>query len=70
MKLTRQEIMELSYLERSYRPLYGGHLQRGQPISDPQLARWVETGLIKAVGTEGYRITDLGRAALEQSKEK
>lgn len=59
------EIDELRYLVRSLKPLWGGHLERGEPISDPQMRSWIERGLIVAVeeyGVKGYRITPAGRS--------
>jgi hypothetical protein len=61
------ERMQLEYLAKSHRPIWGGHLQRGERISDPDMQRWLDSGWIEAVGTEGYRITDAGRKALQQT---
>lgn len=62
--LTQRETAELRYLARSQTPLWGGHLERGEPITDVQMQRWVDLGLIKAVGTRGYIATGLCRASL------
>jgi hypothetical protein len=64
--MTRREIHELRYFAKSRYPLFGGHLERGEPLPDPQLARWLEMGLIKQVGNKGYEITPAGRAALTE----
>ena len=64
VKLTAQEDMELRYLARSTQPLWGGHLQRGEPVTDPDMKRWIDLGLIEPVGTKGYRVTALCRANL------
>lgn len=61
------ERMQLEYLSRQPRPVWGGHLKRGERITDPDMQRWVDDGWIEAVGTEGYRITDKGREALQQT---
>lgn len=60
--LTERDKLQLRYLGRSLQPLWGGHLQRGEPISDPDMQRWLELGLIEAVGTRGYLLTVKGRA--------
>lgn len=66
MKLTECERWELSYLARQRRPIWGAHLKRGEPLDSLQMRRWLDLGLIRKIGSEGYSITDLGRAALEQ----
>lgn len=62
--LTNSEDDQLRYLARSSEPLWGGHLKRGEPITDQQMQRWLDLGLIEAVGSEGYRATPLCRATL------
>jgi hypothetical protein len=62
--LSKMDRRHLGWLAKQHAPMWGGHLKRGEPISDPDMGRWIETGLIEAVDTEGYRITDAGRAAL------
>lgn len=64
MEKPRLDLLSLSYLAQSDNLLWGGHLQRGEPISDPDMRRWVDDGIIEAVGTEGYRITEAGRRML------
>jgi len=62
-RLTEQEKVELAYLaQKNY--LWGGHLKRGEPLNDPHMIRWRDLGLIEAVDTIGYRITDAGRRAI------
>lgn len=68
MKMTAREIVELKWLAGRYSAVWGGHLQRGQPLNDPQMKRWLELGLIEQVGIEGYRISAAGRAAIQQEK--
>lgn len=65
--LTNQEVSELRYLDKSSRPLWGGHLDRGEPLSDPHMKRWLELGLIEAVdwsGLRGYVLTTKGTSAI------
>lgn len=61
-------IHELVWLSRQWLPMWGGHLTRGEPISDPQMRQWVQDGLIAAVEKPrpGYVITDKGRALLAE----
>jgi hypothetical protein len=58
------EIEELRYLANADYPLWGGHILRGEPITAPEMQRWVNEGLIRAVDQPrvGYMITDKGRA--------
>ncbi|WP_024337961.1 hypothetical protein [Bradyrhizobium japonicum] len=58
--LTMQEKVELRYLGRSRKPLWGGHLERGEPLSDQTMQRWLSLGLIQQVGKEGYVLTPKG----------
>ena len=62
--LSEQERLSLRYLAKADRPLWGGHLQRREPISDPDMRSWIERGLIKQVEDQGYIITDAGRLAI------
>lgn len=67
------EIAELSYLARSLKPLWGGHLQRGEPVSDLQMRSWIARGIIVAVeeaGVKGYRLTAKGYAAIDEKRLK
>ena len=64
MALTRMEALELAYLGRSSVPLWGGHLQRGEELRNDNMRRWIEQGMIEAVGCEGYILTAAGRAAI------
>jgi hypothetical protein len=61
------ERLELEYLAKSPCPLWGGHLQREERITAPNLQRWLDNGWIEAVGTKGYRITDKGLQFLQQT---
>lgn len=64
--LTKRERLQLEHLAQSPKPLWGGHLQRGEPITDMVMQSWVELGLIEARGTEGYVISAKGREAIRQ----
>lgn len=67
MALTKLEVMQLRYLERAGYPLWGGHLKRGEPVSDPTMRRWIETGLIESRGTDGYMLTEAGKRELVEA---
>lgn len=64
METPRIDLLSLRYLARSRQPLWGGHLKRGEPVSDPDMRRWIDEGIIEVVGTDGYVITDKGRALI------
>jgi len=70
VSLSRREIAELTYLADQVYPIWGGHLHRGQPQTDPLMQRWLALGLIVQVRNDGYCITGLGRAALAQEDGK
>ena len=57
------ELAELQYLGR-HAMLWGGHLDRGERLSDPKIFDWLNQGLIEKVdeyGCRGYRLTAKGR---------
>ena len=59
------ERMQLEYLGRSYKPLWGGHLGRGEPLTDGDMKRWLDNGWIAiADDRTGYVLTDLGRSIM------
>lgn len=60
---------ELEWLARQNLPVWGGHLERGEPISDPQMRVWVADGVIQSVAKPclGYVITEKGRALIAPS---
>lgn len=64
--LTENEKLELRYLRRANKPLWGGHLKRKEPITDPKMQRWLDLGLIKAVQNNGYVLTETGIEFLNQ----
>lgn len=64
MKLTPRQISELSQLNIKDMTLWGGVPPEK---ADPDLSMYIHRGLVEWVGA-GYRITDAGRAALDQDK--
>jgi hypothetical protein len=64
--LTESEKLELRYLQRANKPLWGGHLKRKEPITDPKMQRWLDLGLIEAVRDDGYMLTATGIEFLNQ----
>lgn len=59
---------ELQWLGRQTLPMWGGHLERGEPVSDPQMRAWIADGLIEAVESPrcGYILTAKGREFANQ----
>jgi hypothetical protein len=64
MVLSDQEKREQRYVQSAPRPVWGGHLERGEPVTDPTMKRWIDLGLIEAVGTKGYILTSKGAEAV------
>lgn len=62
--MTERDRLHLSYLQNATQPLWGGHLKRKEPITDPDMQRWIDAGWIVAVGEKGYIATEKCRAAL------
>jgi hypothetical protein len=56
----------LRWLSEQSAPMWGGHLERGEPATDTQLRQWIEDGVVEAVSEprQGYVITKKGRAKL------
>lgn len=56
-------IQELKWLAKQHEPVWGGHLARGEPISDSTMQAWVADGIIEAVKRPriGYVLTEKGR---------
>lgn len=56
-------MLELQWLSKQHAPMWGGHLERREPISDPQMQAWVSSGIIEAVECPqpGYILTAKGR---------
>ena len=47
--VVRDYTNELEWLGRQRLPMWGGHLERGEPVSDPMMQHWIAEGLIEAV---------------------
>lgn len=65
--MTERDKLHLGYLAKATRPLWGGHLQRGEPVTDPDMPRWLELGWIEQVGNQGYLLTAKGAHDLQQT---
>lgn len=61
------DLSELRWLGRQSLPVWGGHLERGEPLRDAQMHAWVRDGIIAAVSHPrlGYVLTDKGREYIE-----
>ena len=60
------ERRQLEWLGKQHNPVWGGHLQRSEPISDPDMQRWLQNGWIEVTPCKtGYRLTPQGREALD-----
>lgn len=64
--MSKHDRLHLGYLEKARQPLWGGHLKRNQPITDPDMSRWLAHGWIERVGNQGYALTALGQIVLHQ----
>lgn len=68
VELSKRDRMVLGYLRDASEPLFGAHLTRGETLSDPDMKRWLELGLIEVVGEGtgyvGYALTNAGKDAL------
>lgn len=66
---TPKEIYQLEWLAR-HQPAWGGHLERGEPISDPLMQSMVDRGLIATTGDppSGYAVTEYGMKTLSEVK--
>lgn len=70
MELSKRDHLHLRYLRDADKPLWGAHLQRGEPITDPDMQRWLDAGLIEVVGEGneyvGYVTTDKAKQLLKE----
>lgn len=66
MKLDRNATLHLRWLnQQNEMPMWGGHIQRNEPLTDPDIRSWLDAGLIALDPTKrGYIITELGRRAI------
>lgn len=62
---------QLRWLGEQRVPRWGGHLDRGETLSDRQMQCWIDDGLIAAVDEpcRGYVLTDKGRAYITMHSE-
>ena len=64
------ERLQLEYLGRSTKPLWGGHLSRGEPLPDGDMKRWLNAGWIAVADDKtGYVLTDLGSIAIRELRD-
>lgn len=63
-QLSNMDRQHLGWLSKQRSPMWGAHLERGTPVSDPDMRRWIELGWIEAVEKRGYVLTEAGRHAL------
>jgi hypothetical protein len=63
IRISEEDALDLRYLARSPKPLWGGHLERNEPPG-PHMRRWIDLGLIQQVGDSGYIATELCHASL------
>lgn len=69
MALTYREKIELAWLAMADVPMWGGHFERGEPLSDGPIKDYLNRGLIREVSTPraGYLISESGLAELEKA---
>ena len=76
MNLSDTERLELAWLARQQRPMWGGHIERDEPLPyDSPLRRYLDLGLIERHQVmrqrqtiKGYRITNKGRALIKSAE--
>lgn len=66
MVLGKNAVLHLRWLAQQGKPMWGGHIERGEPLTDPDIKSWLEAGLIKRVEDFGYMITEKGLDAVEK----
>lgn len=66
MPIDKNTRLHLRWLDQqSDIPMWGAHIVRGEPLTDPDIKAWLDAGLIKLDPTgRGYIITDNGRRAI------
>ena len=70
-ELSERDVLELRWLSRQTKAMWGGPLERDQPITDPDMIRWEALGLIERVGPpthpfKGFVVTKKCRELLSQ----
>ena len=65
--MTHKEFLQLKWLGNQSAPMWGGHLERNDPVTDYPMRGWIDGGLIQAVSQPrlGYVLTSKGRAEIE-----
>lgn len=65
--MTQQEFIQLKWLGNQPVPMWGGHLERNEPVTDYSMRGWIDSRLIQAVTHPhpGYILTSKGRAEIE-----
>ena len=73
MQPSKIRAAELRWLSRQTAPVWGGHIERREPITDRQFKAWVKHGIIRQevgpAGT-GYRITPRGLVLLKRMEQR
>lgn len=71
MATLRDRFASLRWLSTEPLPMWGGHLERGEPLSDPEMRQWIEDEWIRAVDEprKGYVLTDKGREVIRQHRD-
>jgi hypothetical protein len=55
--------LQLEWLAKQTESMWGGHIERGEPVSDPTMRRWIADGIIAEVSypRPGYVLTTKGK---------
>lgn len=64
--LGENSILLLIWLSEQGMPAWGGHIERGEPLADPDIKLMLSQGYIKLVEGRGYMITDKGLNVLRR----
>jgi len=62
-ELSPRDVLELRWLARQRKPVWGGHIACGEALNDTRMIDWLFRGLIKIDGGR-YVITEAGRQAI------
>lgn len=64
MDLDKNTILLFQWIDYVGHPAFGGHIERGEPLTDQDVKSWLEAGFIKLADPPvGYVLTDKGRRA-------
>lgn len=65
MALKKDDRLRLKWLSL-HGPAWGGHIERKEPLTNPDLKAWLQAGLIKLDASGiGYVLTEKGHRAIE-----